>query len=147
MASNVLVLNGPNLNLLGQREPEIYGRETLDDIRALLEAEARALKLGLDFRQTNSEAELIDWIQGARQGVAGLILNAGGYTHTSIAVLDALRSLEAPIIEVHLSNVYRRESFRHVSFVSQAATGVIAGLGSHGYVLALQALARLINRT
>ncbi len=147
MASNVLVLNGPNLNLLGQREPEIYGRETLDDIRVLLEAEARALKLGLDFRQTNSEAELIDWIQGARQGVAGLILNAGAYTHTSIAVLDALRALEAPIIEVHLSNVYRRESFRHVSFVSQAATGVIAGLGSHGYVLALQALARLINRT
>ncbi len=147
MASNVLVLNGPNLNLLGQREPEIYGRETLDDIRVVLEAEARALKLGLDFRQTNSEAELIDWIQGARQGVAGLILNAGAYTHTSIAVLDALRALEAPIIEVHLSNVYRRESFRHVSFVSQAATGVIAGLGSHGYVLALQALARLINRT
>ncbi|MSO74632.1 MAG: type II 3-dehydroquinate dehydratase [Alphaproteobacteria bacterium] len=146
MASTVLILNGPNLNLLGLREPEIYGHETLDDIRALAETEAHALKLAVDFRQTNSEAELIDWIQGARQGVSGLILNAGAYTHTSIAVLDALRALSVPIIEVHLSNVYRRESFRHVSFVSQAATGVIAGLGSHGYILALQALARLIKR-
>ncbi len=147
MVAKILILNGPNLNLLGLREPEIYGRETLDDIRAMLEGEARALKLAIDFRQTNSEGELVDWIQGARQGVAGLILNAGAYTHTSIAVLDALKALKLPIIEVHLSNVYRRESFRHVSYVSQAATGVIAGLGSNGYLLALQALARLIDRT
>lgn len=147
MVTRILVLNGPNLNLLGLREPEIYGRESLDDVRVMLEEAARGLKLAIDFRQTNAESELIDWIQSARSGVAGLILNAGAFTHTSIAILDALRALNLPIVEVHLSNVYRRESFRHVSYVSQAATGMIAGLGPHGYVLALQALARLIDRT
>jgi 3-dehydroquinate dehydratase-2 len=142
-----LILNGPNLNLLGLREPEIYGRETLDDLRAACEEAARGLGLAIDFRQTNSEGELVDWIQGARKGFGGIILNAGAYTHTSIAILDALRALAVPVIEVHLSNVYRRESFRHVSYVSQAATGVIAGLGSHGYLLALQALARITQGT
>jgi 3-dehydroquinate dehydratase-2 len=133
--------------MLGTREPEIYGRETLDDLRAACEATGRGLGLAIDFRQSNSEGELVQWIQAARAGVAGLVLNAGAYTHTSIAILDALRALEVPIIEVHLSNVYRRESFRHVSYVSPAATGVIAGLGSHGYLLALEAIARIVQRT
>ena len=141
----IMVLNGPNLNILGLREPDIYGRQTLDDIRTRLSAEARALGLKLDFRQSNSEGELVGWIQSARQGVAGLILNAGAYTHTSIAVLDALRALDVPIVEVHLSNVYRRESFRHVSYVAKAATGVIAGFGAESYSLALQALAHIID--
>ncbi|MGD9535877.1 MAG: type II 3-dehydroquinate dehydratase [Alphaproteobacteria bacterium] len=147
MVAKILILNGPNLNMLGLREPEIYGRETLDDLRAACEEAARGLGLAVDFRQTNSEGELVGWIQGARSGFAGVILNAGAYTHTSIAILDALRALEIPVIEVHLSNVYRRESFRHVSYVSQAATGVIAGLGSHGYLLALQAIAKITQRT
>lgn len=143
----VLVLNGPNLNLLGTREPELYGRETLDQIGARLADEARALGLELDFRQSNSEATLVDWIQQARAGHAGIILNAGAYTHTSIAILDALRAFGGPIIEVHLSNVYRREDFRHHSYVSLAATGVIAGLGAQGYSLALKAMVTLIDRT
>lgn len=141
----IMVLNGPNLNMLGLREPDIYGRQTLDDIRTRLDAEAGAFGLTLDFRQSNSEGELVGWIQSARQGVAGLILNAGAYTHTSIAVLDALRTLDVPIVEVHLSNVYRRESFRHVSYVAKAATGVIAGFGAESYSLALQALAHIID--
>jgi len=143
----VLVLNGPNLNLLGTREPELYGRETLDQIGASLTDEARALGLEVDFRQSNSEATLVDWIQQARTGHGGIILNAGAYTHTSIAILDALRAFGRPIIEVHLSNVYRREDFRHHSYVSLAATGVIAGLGAQGYSLALKAMATLIDRT
>ena len=143
----VLVLNGPNLNLLGTREPELYGRETLDQIGARLADEARALGLELDFRQSNSEATLVDWIQQARAGHAGIILNAGAYTHTSIAILDALRAFGGPIIEVHISNVYRREDFRHHSYVSLAATGVIAGLGAQGYSLALKAMVTLIDRT
>lgn len=142
----VLVLNGPNLNLLGTREPEVYGRETLDQIGARLADEGRALGLDVDFRQSNSEGTLVDWLQQARGGFGGVILNAGAYTHTSIAILDALRSLSVPIVEVHLSNVFRREEFRHHSYVSLAATGVIAGLGSQGYSLALRALATLIDR-
>ncbi|MBM3481765.1 MAG: type II 3-dehydroquinate dehydratase [Alphaproteobacteria bacterium] len=147
MVRKVLVLNGPNLNLLGTREPELYGRETLDQIGASLTDEARALGLEVDFRQSNSEATLVDWIQQARTGHGGIILNAGAYTHTSIAILDALRAFGRPIIEVHLSNVYRREDFRHHSYVSLAATGVIAGLGAQGYSLALKAMATLIDRT
>ena len=143
MSRNVLILNGPNLNMLGTREVEVYGRETLADIEARCRAHAKTLGLEVDFRQTNSEAELVDWIQGARGTTAGVIVNAGAYTHTSIAILDALRMLEAPVIEVHLSNIFQREPFRAKSYVSRAAKGIIAGLGAHGYLLALDALNQL----
>ena len=139
----VFILNGPNLNLLGQREPEIYGRETLSGIESKCRALAGELKLTIDFRQTNSEGTLVDWIQEARQNGAAIILNAAAYTHTSVAVLDALRAVDKPIIEVHLSNPAARESFRHHSYVAQAATGAITGLGAQGYLLALRALADL----
>jgi 3-dehydroquinate dehydratase-2 len=141
MAPGVLVLNGPNLNLLGQREPEIYGSETLDDIAAMCRTVGERLGLEVDFRQSNSEGQLVDWVQEARGTFAGLAVNAGAYSHTSIALLDALRAFEGPIVEVHLSNIFRRETFRHHSYVSQAATGVICGLGSDGYRLALEGLA------
>jgi 3-dehydroquinate dehydratase-2 len=141
----ILILNGPNLNLLGTREPEIYGRATLADIEQAAAARAEALGLRIDFRQSNSESELVSWVQEARSGVAGIIVNAGAYTHTSIALLDALNAVEAPVVEVHLSNIFRRESFRHHSFVSQAATGIIAGLGAKGYELAVEAIAHRVR--
>jgi len=147
MVRKILVLNGPNLNLLGTREPELYGRETLDQVGARLKEEGQALGLEVDFRQSNAEGTLVDWLQQARAGYGGVILNAGAYTHTSIAILDALKALPIPVVEVHLSNIYRREDFRHHSYVSLAATGVIAGLGAQGYSLALRALATLIDRT
>jgi len=140
----IFILNGPNLNLLGEREPEIYGRETLPEIGRMCAEAAAAAGLEVEFRQSNHEGELVSWLQEARSAAAGVILNAGAYTHTSIAILDALRAVEAPVIEVHLSNPYRRESFRRHSHVSRAATGVICGLGAHGYVLAIAALARII---
>lgn len=137
----ISILNGPNLNLLGEREPEIYGRETLADLERTCRDEAATLGLEIAFRQTNYEGELVTWVQECRKGAAGLILNAGAYTHTSVALLDALTILRIPIIEVHLSNIFRRESFRHHSYVSPAATGVVCGLGFDGYLLALRALA------
>lgn len=137
----VFVLNGPNLNMLGQRQPKVYGRATLADVEKLCRTRAEALGLAVDFRQTNHEGELVGWIQEARKAAAGIVLNAGAYTHTSVAILDALLTAEKPVIEVHLSNVFRRESFRHHSYVSPAAMGVIAGLGPLGYALALDALA------
>jgi 3-dehydroquinate dehydratase-2 len=143
MAKPVFVLNGPNLNLLGVREPEIYGRETLDDVRKRAEVRARTLGLTIVFRQTNHEGELIGWIQEARGAASGIILNAGSLTHTSVGILDALTAAELPVIEVHLSNIFRRESFRHHSYVSLAAKGVICGLGVQGYELALDAMAKL----
>jgi 3-dehydroquinate dehydratase-2 len=141
----ILVLNGPNLNLLGSREPEIYGRETLADIEAACRKRAKALGLALDFRQSNAEAELIDWIQGARGTAAGIIINAAAYTHSSIAILDALAATDLSVVEVHLSNIFRREAFRHHSYVSRAASGVICGFGGFGYVLAVDAIARQIE--
>jgi 3-dehydroquinate dehydratase-2 len=141
----ILVLNGPNLNLLGSREPEIYGRETLADIEAACQKRAKPLGLALDFRQTNSEAELIDWIQGARGKTAGIVINAAAFTHSSIAILDALAACDVPVVEVHLSNIFRREPFRHHSYVSRAASGVICGFGGFGYVLALEAIARQLE--
>jgi len=144
MAKPVFVLNGPNLNMLGVREPEIYGRETLDDVRKKAEARARTLGIAVDFRQSNLEGELIGWVQEARGKAAGIVLNAGSLTHTSIGLLDALSAAELPVIEVHLSNIFRRESFRQHSYVSLAAKGVICGLGSKGYELALEAMAELI---
>ncbi|MCG8692282.1 MAG: type II 3-dehydroquinate dehydratase [Minwuiales bacterium] len=142
MAAKIFILNGPNLNLLGVRQPEIYGSETLADIEALCADRAAALGLQIDFRQSNIEGELVGWIQEARDGAAGIIINAAAYTHTSIAILDALKAVDVPVIEVHLSNVFAREDFRHHSYVSLAATGVICGLGSAGYLLALEALAK-----
>lgn len=145
MPQRVMVLNGPNLNLLGEREPDVYGRTTLADLRCECESCGRSLGLDVDFRQTNAEGQLVDWIQETRHGYGGLVINAGAYTHTSIAILDALRVLAIPIYEVHLSNIFRRESFRHVSYVSLAARGIISGFGVQGYTLALQALARDIS--
>lgn len=141
----ILVLNGPNLNLLGTRQPEIYGHTTLDAIEAECHEVANELSLSVDFRQTNHEGELVEWIQQARGKMAGIIINAGAFSHTSVAILDALLACGLPTIEVHLSNIYRRESFRQHSFVSQGATGVICGLGPVGYVLALEALANQLN--
>lgn len=143
MTPNILLLNGPNLNLLGSRQPEIYGRETLADIEAACRQHARTLGFALDFRQSNHEGQLIDWIQQARGVSAGIIINPGAYTHTSIAILDALLAVELPVVEVHLSNIHQREPFRQHSYVSKAARGVICGFGSHGYLLALDAMSRL----
>lgn len=141
----VYVLNGPNLNLLGVREPSIYGRDTLGDIEERCVARAASLNLQIDFRQTNHEGQLVDWIQEARESADGIVLNAGALTHTSVAVLDALSAAGLPVIEVHLSNIFRREAFRHHSYVSLAANGVICGLGPQGYELALDAVAGLIE--
>jgi 3-dehydroquinate dehydratase-2 len=142
----ILILNGPNLNLLGQREPDIYGRTSLEDIRALAAARAKAHGLDADFRQSNEEGELVSWIQGARTTAAGIVINAAAYTHTSVAILDALLACGLPVIEVHLSNIYKREEFRHHSFVSRAATGVICGFGAQGYELAVDAMVQLLNK-
>jgi 3-dehydroquinate dehydratase II len=146
MAKPIYVLNGPNLNLLGSREPEVYGKETLDDVRARCERRAAALGFSIDFRQSNHEGELVAWIQEARGGAAGLIVNAGAFTHTSIAMLDALLACPVPSVEVHLSNIFTREPFRHHSYISKAVKGVICGFGAQGYELAIEALAaRLAN--
>ena len=141
----IFVLNGPNLNLLGVRDPSIYGHDTLTDIEERCLARAASLGLEIDFRQTNHEGQLVDWIQEARESAEGIVLNAGALTHTSVSLLDALSAAELPVIEVHLSNIFRREPFRHHSYVSPAAKGVICGLGAHGYELALDALARLLD--
>ena len=140
----VLILNGPNLNMLGKRQPEIYGKETLADVEQACRAESLRLGLPVEFAQSNHEGVLVDLIQAAREKNAGIIINAGAYTHPSVALLDALNAAEKPTVEVHLSNIYKRERFRHHSYISPAAIGVIAGLGTHGYLLALQALARLL---
>lgn len=142
MTKPVFILNGPNLNMLGSREPHIYGSQTLADIKKACAAEAKALGLAIDFRQTNGEGELVSMVQEARDKACGIILNAGGYTHTSVALHDSLRIAGLPVVEVHLSNIYQREPFRHHSYVSPAALGVICGFGGHGYVLGLKALAQ-----
>jgi 3-dehydroquinate dehydratase-2 len=142
---SVLILNGPNLNMLGVREPSIYGSETLDDIEALCQERAEALGLAVDFRQSNHEGELVSWIQQARTEHDAILINAGAYTHTSVAILDALTLAELPVIEVHLSNIFRREAFRHHSYVSPVAKGVICGFGAQGYLMALDAIARLVE--
>jgi 3-dehydroquinate dehydratase-2 len=138
--TSVHVLNGPNLNLLGSREPAVYGTATLDDIEAMLAARCAARGATLVFRQSNHEGDLVTWIQEAGRAGAAVILNAGALTHTSIALLDAIKGSGAAVIEVHLSNVYARESFRHHSFISPAARGVIAGFGPRSYLLALDAI-------
>ena len=142
---SILILNGPNLNLLGKREPHIYGHETLADVEAQCRALAGELGVTIDFKQSNAEHQLIDWIHEARESVGGIIINPGAFTHTSIAIMDALSACAFPILEVHISNVHRRESFRHHSYVSLVATGVLAGFGTHGYRLALRHMALLVG--
>lgn len=143
MPDTIFVLNGPNLNLLGLREPEIYGSDTLDDIAGVLEDRARELDLAIDLRQSNHEGHLVDWLHEAQgERAKAVLLNAGGFTHTSVALHDAIKAVTTPVIEVHLSNPHRRESFRHVSLVGQAARGTIAGFGALSYLLALEAAAR-----
>ena len=141
----IFILNGPNLNLLGVREPATYGYDTLADVEQRCLVRARALDLAIEFRQTNHEGQLVDWIHEAREAADGIVINAGALTHTSVAILDALNAADLPVIEVHLSNIFRREAFRHHSYVSFAARGVICGLGPHGYELALEALASVIE--
>lgn len=140
----ILILNGPNLNLLGLRQPEIYGSETLEDVAARLGALAQELRLDIGFLQSNHEGALVDRIQQARGDSAGIIINPGAYSHTSIAILDALNAFEGPVLEVHISNIHKREAFRHHSYVSLRADGVIAGFGTEGYLLALRRMATLL---
>ena len=143
-APKILILNGPNLNLLGTREPEVYGKTSLGEIEAACRDHAKSLGLSIDFRQSNSEGTLVDWIQEARGAAAGIVINPAGYTTTSIAILDALLAAELPVVEVHLSNIHKRETFRRNSYISQVATGVICGVGPRGYLLALEAIAGII---
>ena len=142
----IAVLNGPNLNLLGTREPERYGSATLDDVEALCAEAAEELGLAIDFRQTNLEGELISWVQECRGRAAGIVINPAGYSHTSIALMDALLAVDLPVVEVHITNIHRREAFRHLSYVSRAAVGVICGLGVGGYALGLRAIAGIIGQ-
>jgi len=143
MSKPIYVLSGPNLNLLGTREPEIYGRDTLEDVRKLCEARAQALGRGLVFRQSNHEGELIDWIQEAREKACAIVINPAGYGHTSVAILDALKAAELPVVECHLSNPAAREDFRRHTYVSHAATGLVSGFGAKSYELAIEAAAGL----
>jgi 3-dehydroquinate dehydratase-2 len=145
MSRIVYVLNGPNLNLLGKRQPHIYGHETLADVERDCRALAEELHLELRFEQSNREYEIIDWIHAARETAGGIVINPAAFTHTSVAILDALNAFDAPVIEIHISNVHKREDFRHHSFVSRRADGVIAGFGTQGYLLALRRMARLID--
>lgn len=146
MAKTIYVLNGPNLNLLGTREPEKYGRAKLADVEKLCRATAKRYGLGVEFRQSNLEGEIVGWIQEARaKKAAGIILNAAGYTTTSVAILDALLAVKLPVIEVHITNIHARESFRHNSLVSQVAKALICGFGIDGYALAIAGLAGMIG--
>jgi 3-dehydroquinate dehydratase-2 len=147
MASTVFVLNGPNLNLLGSREPSIYGGKSLAEIGEDCVAAGKAIGFAVDFRQTNHEGVLVDWIQEAASGADGIVINPGAYSHTSLAIHDAIRAGGKPVIEVHLSNIFAREPFRHHSYVSPVAAGVICGLGPAGYILALDALKRVIAKS
>ena len=144
MPDTLFVLNGPNLNLLGKRQPEIYGHETLADVEALCRRAAEAAGLGLRFHQSNREYELIDWIHEAREAARAIVINPAAFTHTSVAILDALNAFDGPVVEVHISNVHKRERFRHHSYVSLRADGVIAGLGVQGYALAVERAAKML---
>ena len=145
MRNSVIIINGPNLNMLGNREPEIYGNESLADIEMRCLTHAKDLGLEVNFRQSNTEGEIVGWIQESSTAFGIIIINAGAYTHTSIAIHDALKCCGLPVLEVHLSNIFQRESFRHFSYISTLANGVICGLGSQGYELALQAAAKLLR--
>jgi 3-dehydroquinate dehydratase-2 len=145
VAKPILVLNGPNLNLLGKREPHIYGHTTLAEVEAMCRRRAEQRGLEVSFHQSNSEAQIIDWIQGGIDGAAGIIINPAAFTHTSVAILDALHMVKQPIIELHISNPHKREPFRHYSYVTMAATALICGLGVAGYPLAVDAMADLLE--
>lgn len=144
--AKILIINGPNLNTLGKRQVEIYGSQTLEDIKKICEDKSKEAGFQVDFRQTNSEHQIVEWVQSVDKEFDGVIVNAAAYTHTSVAIMDALLSISKPVIEVHLSNLFKRESFRHHSYVSLAAKGMICGFGSYGYVLALDAMKNLIKR-
>ena len=144
MTRMIYILNGPNLNLLGKRQPEIYGHDTLADVEANCTALAAEFDLTCSLFQSNHEGQIIDWIQQARDEAAGIIINPGAFSHTSIAILDALHAFEGPVLEVHVSNIHKRESFRHHSYVSQRADGVIAGFGVEGYALAMRRMGSLV---
>ena len=147
MTGTILVLNGPNLNLLGEREPEIYGRETLADVEALCRAEAEPAGHAIDFRQTNAEHEMVDWIQQGRRGLAGIVINPAGFSYAAYPVLDAIKLCDCPVMEVHISNIHRREAeWRSKSIMSQVCTGIVSGLGVHGYALAVRHLVWLRSR-
>ncbi|MGI9522079.1 MAG: type II 3-dehydroquinate dehydratase [Hyphomicrobiaceae bacterium] len=145
MTKPVLIINGPNLNMLGTREPEIYGFATLKDVEEMCRRRAQVYGLEISFHQSNSEAEIIDWIHGAITGASGIIINPAAFTHTSLAILDALKMVKQPIIELHISNPHQREAFRHHSYVTFAATGMICGLGVNGYPIAVEAMAGLLD--
>jgi 3-dehydroquinate dehydratase-2 len=145
MAKSILVLNGPNLNLLGTRQPEVYGSTTLADVEAMCAEKARALGIEIDFRQSNHEGTLVDWIHEAKGKHDAILINAGAYTHTSIALHDAIASVELPVAEVHISNIHKREEFRHLSYISKVSVGIICGFGTYGYLLGLDALANHLS--
>ena len=145
MSAKILVLNGPNLNLLGMREPHIYGSETLDDVQSITEARANELGMVIEFLQSNSESDLVDWIQAAKVTADGIIINAGAYSHTSVAILDALIAVTLPVVEVHLSNLSKRELFRNHSYITSAAAGLIMGFGAKGYPLAVEAMSSILG--
>ncbi|MBT5073806.1 MAG: type II 3-dehydroquinate dehydratase [Kordiimonadaceae bacterium] len=140
MTKSILVINGPNLNLLGTREPEIYGADTLGDIKDKMTAKAASVEMDIDFRQSNTEGEIVGWIQEAREHHDAIIINAGALTHTSVAIMDALLAVDKPCVEVHLSNIFKREKFRHHSYISAAAVGLITGFGATGYLMAVDAV-------
>tara|TARA_A100001035_G_scaffold69537_1_gene53206 strand:- start:400 stop:846 length:447 start_codon:yes stop_codon:yes gene_type:complete len=145
MSQKILVINGPNLNLLGTREKEKYGQSSLEDIKNKCEGHANKLGLDIEFKQSNVEGEIVNFIQETRQKYSGIIINAGGYTHTSVAILDALLAVKKPTIELHITNIYKREDFRHKSLISKAADGIICGLGADGYVMALDGIKKIIK--
>ena len=146
MAQLIMILNGPNLNLLGTRQPEVYGTTTLEDIRIICEKRAGEYGFQIDFRQSNNEGELVNWLHEAKQNHAAVVINAGAYTHTSIALMDAIISIELPVVEVHLSNIYAREEFRHHSYLSKVAVGMICGFGAVGYEMALEGLSNHLGQ-
>lgn len=147
MMKTILVLNGPNLNMLGLREPEVYGSETLADVEQTCREYGEGLGLVIEFQQTNHEGQMIEWIHHARRRIAGIVINPGAWTHTSAAIHDALIAAEVPVIEVHISNVHRREDFRHFSYVSRVAKGVLAGFGTDGYRMAIQHYASYLEQS
>ena len=145
MSKKILVINGPNLNLLGIREKEKYGQSSLEDIKKRCESHAKNIGLDIDFKQTNVEGEIVNFIQESREKYEGIIINAGGYTHTSVSIRDALDVFKGKIIELHISNIYKREEFRHKSLISGVVTGIICGLGTNGYILAINSMHEMLN--
>ncbi len=146
MKLKILVINGPNLNLLGVREKDKYGKDSLDQIKKECEKHSKKIDLELDFKQSNVEGEIVNFIQEARKQHDGIVINAGGYTHTSVAILDALLAVKKPTIELHITNIYKREDFRHKSLISKAADGIICGFGVEGYIMALDGIKKIINK-